>query len=75
MTQVGGGVQGVADWRRALGGGTSSSYVAQVGTIHMGCSSEEASAAAGSQLGCAAHIRFEANISKYEAKIYSLRNE
>ncbi len=36
MTQVGGGVQGVADWRRALGGGTSSSYVAQVGTIHVG---------------------------------------
>jgi hypothetical protein len=28
-----------------------------------------------SELGCAAHIRFEANISEYEAKIYSLRSE
>ncbi len=27
------------------------------------------------QLGCAAHIRFEANISEYEANIYSLRSE
>jgi hypothetical protein len=25
-----------------------------------------------SELGCAAHIRFEANISEYEANIYSL---
>ncbi len=28
-----------------------------------------------SQIGCAAHIRFEANISEYEANIYSLRSE
>ncbi len=28
-----------------------------------------------SHLGCAAHIRFKANISEYEANIYSLRSE
>ncbi len=28
-----------------------------------------------SELGCAAHTRFETNISEYEANIYSLRSE
>jgi hypothetical protein len=36
---------------------------------------EEVTPAVDLELGCAAHIRFEANISEYEANIYSLRSE